>query len=114
DLSDDSSRPFVATPFSETDAAFSPRGRWIAYVSDESGQPEVYVAPFPSGPERWQVSKGGGSQPRWRADEKEIFYCSPDGAIMSVKIEPQAAFKAGMPQRLFACDLRPSRDNLRE
>ena len=49
-------RPFLASPFSETDASFSPTSRWVAYVSDESGRPEIYVTSFPAGAGRWQVS----------------------------------------------------------
>jgi len=114
DLKDGTSRPFLASPFAETDAAFAPSGRWMAYVSDESGHPEVYVTSFPDGAARWQISSGGGSQPRWRGDEKELFYYAGDGTIMSVSIEAGAEFTAGIPQRLFACELRPTREDLRE
>jgi len=76
--------PFLETEFGESDGRFSPDGRWIAYTSDESGKPEVYVQPFrpgdwasvPAG--KWQVSTQGGSQARWRRDGKEIIYRAPD------------------------------------
>ncbi len=65
---------FLQTEFSETRAAFSPDGRWIAYQSDESGRDEVYIRPFPGPGGKWQVSTGGGTRPRWRGDGKELFY----------------------------------------
>ncbi|HEY8133361.1 MAG TPA: hypothetical protein VII12_15915, partial [Thermoanaerobaculia bacterium] len=107
-------RRFLASRFAETDACFASSGRWIAFVSDESGRSEVYVTSFPEGSARWQISSGGGSQPRWRADEKELYYYSPDGNIMAVQIDTRSGFKAGVPQRLFACDLRTSRDDMHE
>jgi eukaryotic-like serine/threonine-protein kinase len=61
---------FLQTPFDEFDAQFSPDGRWLAYVSDESGTTQVYVAPFPGPGGKWQLSKSGGTEPRWRADAK--------------------------------------------
>ena len=66
--------PFAQTRFNEVRGQFSPDGLWIAYTSDETGQFEVYVAPFPGPGERQQVSVGGGLYSRWRGDGKEIFY----------------------------------------
>jgi eukaryotic-like serine/threonine-protein kinase len=114
DLKSGVERRFLASPFAETDACFASSGRWIAFASDESGRSEVYVTSFPEGSARWQISSGGGSQPRWRADEKELYYYSADGNIMAVQIETRSGFKAGVPQRLFACDLRTSRDDMHE
>ena len=57
---------FAATPATESMPRFSPDGRFVAYISDESGRVEVYVRPFPDGAGRWQASVDGGSQPRWR------------------------------------------------
>ncbi len=78
DVSDASAVPkpfaFVRTPFTESQGQISPDGHWLAYVSDESGQFEVYVRPFPSGNGRWLVSNAGGRDPRWRRDGKELFY----------------------------------------
>ena len=103
----------LATDFSERDAVFSPDMRWIAYTSTESGRAEVYVRPFTaSGPSgapslgegKWQVSKDGGSQPKWRADGKElIFQAPPNGtAKMAVQVKANgAALEVGIPQRLF-------------
>jgi eukaryotic-like serine/threonine-protein kinase len=67
-------QPFLRTRFTEGAATFSPDGRWIAYVSDESGQYEVYVRPYPPGPGKWQVSTAGGEEGIWSQDGKELFY----------------------------------------
>ena len=61
---------------------FSPDGRWIAYVSRESGRDEVYVAPFPDPIGKWQISIGGGSGPAWTRNGMEILYVSSAGAVM--------------------------------
>jgi len=80
--------PFLQTPANEIDAQFSP-GRWVAYVSDESGTNQVYVAPFPAAGGKWQVSRSGGTEPRWRGDGKEIFFLSPDHKLMAVTVNPK-------------------------
>ncbi len=80
--------PFLQTPANEIDAQFSP-GRWVAYVSDESGTNQVYVAPFPAAGGKWQVSRSGGTEPRWRGDGKEIFFLSPDHQLMAVTVNPK-------------------------
>ena len=82
-------------------AQFSPDGRWIAYSSNETGKMEIYVANFPGGNGKWQVSTGGGQEPRWRQDGKELFYLSPDGKMMAVALAPGASFEAGSPLALF-------------
>ena len=69
-------RPFIATADDETNGDFSPDGRWVAYVSDESGRKEVYVASFPDAARRIRVTSEGGAQPRWSRDGKELFYLS--------------------------------------
>jgi Tol biopolymer transport system component len=66
--------PLVQTPFDEYFSQFSPDGRWVAYQSNESGRHEVYVTPFPGHGEKWQVSTGGGIEPRWSRDGNEIFF----------------------------------------
>jgi hypothetical protein len=66
-------------------AQLSPDGRWIAYVSAETGRPEVYVSRFPGFDEKSIVSSGGGAQPRWRRNGKELFYLSADGELMTVR-----------------------------
>jgi Tol biopolymer transport system component len=97
---------FLQTEYNESNAALSPDGHWIAYNSDESGMPEVYVRPFPSGADRWQVSTQGGVQPAWRADGRELYYASPDTKIMAVEIKPASGFAAGLPVALFQAPIR--------
>jgi Tol biopolymer transport system component len=76
--------PLVATQFSESQPMVSPNGRWLAYVSDESGTPEVYVVPFPNtGDGRWLVSSDGGQEPVWGPDGSELFYKSPSQLIVA-------------------------------
>ncbi|MFN2480058.1 MAG: protein kinase, partial [Pyrinomonadaceae bacterium] len=87
--------PFLRTEFNEVQAQFSRDGKWVAYTSDVSGAPEVYVQTFPASGGRWRVSTGGGSQPRWRRDGRELFYIAPDRKLMAVSIKPGAAFEAG-------------------
>ena len=80
---------------------FSPDGRWVAYHSDESGRPEVYVRPFvppgatgtaaPTAGGQWQVSTAGGIHPVWRSDGKELYYINPDGAMMAAPIKVNGA-----------------------
>jgi Tol biopolymer transport system component len=78
--------PLVRSEWHEGSGQFSPDGRWVAYVSLESGRAEIYVTPFPSGGARWQVSTEGGNLPRWRGDGRELYYLSPDDEIMAASV----------------------------
>jgi Tol biopolymer transport system component len=78
--------PIVQTPSQEMMAEFSPDEHWIAYQSNESGQYEIYVQPFPDPGTRVQISTTGGSQPRWRRDGKELFYVALDGHMMAARM----------------------------
>ena len=80
---------------------FSPDGKWVAYASNETGKWEIYVTSFPDAHGKWQVSTGGGEQPRWRGDGKELFYISSDSRIMAVPVTTGANFDAGPPVPLF-------------
>ena len=92
---------FVQTPFSEGIGRFSPDGRWVAYNSNESGRLEVHVVPFPMAGGKWQVSTGGGEQPRWRRDGKELFYLN-DNVVMAAEVNGTgSAFQVGAARRLF-------------
>ncbi len=94
-------RPFGRTQYRESSARFSPDGRWIAYVSDESGRNEVYVEPHP-GPGRPQrISADGGFTPSWRADGSELFYIS-GSRMIAVPVQDRASMELGMPQVLFS------------
>jgi eukaryotic-like serine/threonine-protein kinase len=104
---DDSSPATVLmqTPFADRFGVFSPDGRWIAYVSNESGRPEVYVQELAGAGGKWQVSVNGGSLPRWRADGKELFFQSTDQSILAVPIHAGETFQAGAPVTLFRIPL---------
>jgi serine/threonine protein kinase len=101
---------FQGTEATESQGQLSPDGRWLAYVSNESGQNEVYVRPFPSGGGRWKVSAGqtGSLEPRWGRDGKELFFVeaglpSNSNRLMAVAVQPgpRGDFQAGAPQALF-------------
>jgi Tol biopolymer transport system component len=95
----------VNTRFSERLGALSPDGRFLAYTSNETGQPEVYVVNFPDVSEKWPVSAGGGTKPRWRGDGGELFFLSGSSALMSVTIKTGTGFAPSVPQRLFALEV---------
>src|SRR5262249_13050531 len=78
--------PLIETQFNEQQARFSFDGRWMAYVSNESGPYQVYIQSFPTSGGKWQVSIGGGAQPQWRRDGKELFYLAPDRKLMAVEL----------------------------
>ena len=107
DLTTATSRPLLQAEFNQSGARLSPDGRWLAYESDESGDFEVFVRGFPEAGERRQVSSGGGRQPRWRGDGRELFYASPDRKIMSVEVRPGPSFEAGVPRALFQTRILP-------
>jgi Tol biopolymer transport system component len=88
------------------DSRFSPDGRWLAYMSDESGRMEIYVAAFPEPGGRWQISTEGGRTPRWRRDGRELFYVSAGSKLMSVEVKPGSSFEAGHPRALFDAPYR--------
>jgi eukaryotic-like serine/threonine-protein kinase len=93
--------PFLKTSFEESDARMSPDGHSIAYVSDESGRSEVYVAAFPTGAGRRRVSVEGGSQPRWRRDGRELFFLAADARLMAVAVRAGEPAEFGAPVSLF-------------
>jgi Tol biopolymer transport system component len=92
--------PFVTSPFDTRAPKLSPDGRYLAYESNESGRPEVYVQPFPQGGRKVKVSVNGGGQPRWRGDGKELFYVQGD-SLVAVAVTTAGGFSAGDPQQLF-------------
>jgi len=97
---------FLQTASHEMSGRFSPDGRWLAYASDESGRFEVYVRPFPGPGGQWQVSAGGGTEPRWRRDGKELFYLDADNKLTAATVNGQgSAFEVGVVRPLF--EVRP-------
>jgi Tol biopolymer transport system component len=112
--------PLVQTTFNEIHGKVSPNGRWLAYQSNESGSPEVFVVPFSltaltpaaeSAPSvatgKWMVSRDGGLMARWRRDGRELFYLSSDNQLMAVEVRGDGtAFEFGPPQALFKVQVR--------
>jgi dipeptidyl aminopeptidase/acylaminoacyl peptidase len=104
--------PIVQTPFLLPGARLSADGRWIAYVSGESGRAEVYVAAFAARGGKTRISTAGGQSPRWRRDGREIFYrgLSPDARIMTASVNANAStFEVGAAQPLFSVQTGPGR-----
>jgi eukaryotic-like serine/threonine-protein kinase len=101
--------PFVRTQFNNDEGQFSPDGRWVAYVSDESGRDEVYVRMFSLSPNgtisddegTWLISTGGGIEPRWSGDGKTLYYLAPDGTLMAVDVRSEQECRAAVPKALF-------------
>jgi Tol biopolymer transport system component len=113
--------PYLRSPFMKTQGRVSPDGRWMAYVSTESQTPEVYVSPFPNATAKWRISTASGTQPRWRADGKELFYLTLEHTLMAVPVRAASNFQAGADVPLFRArpaeyyqgsryDYAPSRD----
>jgi DNA-binding winged helix-turn-helix (wHTH) protein/Tol biopolymer transport system component len=94
-------RPLLNDAFNEAQARISPDGRWLAYVADGTGSQEVYVRRYPELDEPRQVSNGGGGQPQWRADQRELFYLSPDRSLMAATVTDAREVSFGAPRRLF-------------
>jgi serine/threonine-protein kinase len=102
----DEPRPFLASPAKEQQPTFSPDGRWLAYLSNQSGRNEVYVTPYPGPGPHHQISTHGGNSPAWAPNGRELFYCTSmasDGlrSMMAVAIEAEPNFTAGKPRELF-------------
>jgi len=90
----------------ETEGQFSPDGQWVAYVASVSGRAEVYVQPFPDAAAgRTQVSTAGGTQVRWSADGRELYYVAPDGKLMAVSFTAGAPPQLRLPAALFQAHL---------
>jgi serine/threonine-protein kinase len=99
-LSDRKAQAFLQAQTLVGAPQFSPDGRWLAYVSDESGRREVYVQPYPGPGGKWLISTEGGAEPMWNHNGRELFYRSGD-KMMAVDISTQPGFAAGKPRQLF-------------
>jgi len=97
----------LGTAYNESQGQFAPDGKSFAFVSDQSGQQQVYLQSFPSATLQRQVSTGGGTQPRWRPDGRELFYLAPDGKMMSVSIRGNDTLETDAPRLLFNTPLDP-------
>jgi Tol biopolymer transport system component len=97
---DAKSEKIVDTPKWSWGGQVSPDSRWLAYMSDESGEFQVYLTPYPQGGGRWQVSVEGGGWPRWRGDSKELFFMGNDG-IYTVTVDAEPALRISPPTRLI-------------
>jgi Tol biopolymer transport system component len=106
-MSDRKAQPFLRTPFNESTPRFSPDGRWLAYISDESGRFEIYVQPYPGLGGKWQISTEGGAEPVWNPNGRELFYRSGD-KMMAVDIATQPSFASGKPRMLFEGQYSPA------
>jgi Tol biopolymer transport system component len=94
--------PFTQSVSRARNGKVSPDGRWIAYVSDETGKMEVYVESFPAPGSKQRLSTNGGTQPIWRQDGHELFYLSDDHQMMAVPIQSAGGLQPGKPQPLFS------------
>jgi Tol biopolymer transport system component len=97
--------PFLREEFNESQPQFSPNGKWIAYVSDESGVQQIYVQSYPTLTGKWQISTDGGTQPRWRRDGKELFYLGPDRKLMAVVVKSDGTLEFDAPKPVFQTTL---------
>jgi Tol biopolymer transport system component len=105
DTARDSAVALLAAEFSQSQACLSKDGRWLAYISNESGRDEVYVRSFPDLERKWQASTAGGSNPHWRRDGRELVFGAPAGgelALMAVELAPSGSgLSFGEPRRLL-------------
>jgi len=95
-------KPLLQEEYDEDQPQISPDGQWMAYVSNESGENEIYVRPFPDVDKgRWQISTAGGDSPLWSPDGRELFYRNGD-EVMAVAVETKPTFSRGKPETLFS------------
>jgi dipeptidyl aminopeptidase/acylaminoacyl peptidase len=96
------STPWMATPFDERQPAFSPDGRYVAYVSNEASQAEVFIRPFPEAASaRWQVSSNGGQYPKWNSRGTELYYLNPARQLVAVDVSTRGTVAVGKATPLF-------------
>ena len=103
--------PMLASKGNQGNGQISPDGKWLAYATDESGGWNIYATTFPGAAGKWQVSVGGGTEPRWRDDGKEMFYLDAKGMLTAVSISAGSTFSSGTPQPLFRVRPRPPISN---
>ena len=106
-IGDNKSTALLNSDFDAMDGQVSPDGKWLAYVSNESGTWQIYVTTLLGAQGKWQVSQAGGTEPRWRRDGKEMFYINSKGVMTAVAIAANGSFSSGAPRELFAVRSRP-------
>ncbi len=97
---DRQARDFLATPFNEYGATISPDGKWVAYVSNESGTEALYVQAFPGPGGKWQITSGAGANPQWSRDGKQLFFRLDQG-VGKVDVRTTPTFSASAPRMVF-------------
>ncbi len=107
---DEAPKLILRTPFNEVEPRISPDGNWLAYMSEETGIPEVFLRASSGAAGQWQISRNGGSFPRWTRDGREVFYSSPDGNVMVARIDSLSPVRIAEPQVLFPLPGEPHRD----
>lgn len=98
--------PFLVGSGSQTNGQISPDGKWVVYASNETGDWEIYATTFPTAAGKWQVSRGGGTEPRWRADGAALFYLAPGNELTTIPVSTVGTFSTGAPRPLFAIRAR--------
>jgi Tol biopolymer transport system component len=104
-------RPLVRTRAAESDGKFSPDGKYVAYVSNESGRMEVYLTAVGQPERRWPLSTTGGYQPRWHPDGAEVYYVNADSRLMAVPLTTVPRVDVSRPRELFRTQLSFPGDN---
>ncbi len=112
-VEDGATFPILTSAHNELQARVSPDGRWLAYVADDSGALEVYAQRYPELGERYKVSVGGGGQPQWRRDQRELYYIAPDRTLVAVAVA-QDRHPFGPPRRLFRAPVAGGPDGARD
>ena len=108
-VSDETFTPHLTTPFSEQNGVISPDGRLLAYSSDETGRPEIYVEAFPDQTDRWRLSTAGGVGPSWSRDGRELYFIQDFTRLMAVSVQRPnngSSFRFGEPELLFTTDFK--------
>jgi serine/threonine protein kinase len=109
-LSDNQAKPLLQSDaYDQFQGQISPDGRYVAYMSNESGRLEVYVQPLARTGEKWRISSNGGAMAQWRRDGKELYYVTNDRRLMSVDVNPSSPkFESSAPRQLFQANIKES------
>ena len=100
-------RPFIVGPGIKSHGQISPDGKWVAYASNEGGEWEIYVTTYPDANGKWQVSRAGGTEPRWRGDSKAVFYIGPQQMLTEATVSTDGVFSTTSTRPLFPIRARP-------